>query len=353
MSGPSGGCKALRSRFKALPRYRSIAIAGTALIAVVHAGLPDPARAQESTISTQEGFSRLEASAGTRGAGSFPFDYQHLAFYPSSTGEVDLWTAVSVHAGRVRGVFEGGWKYDLELRTMLYRDGVEVARDRSRVRHVLNRQIPPRSTDGFPIQTRVRVRPGEYSYRIEVRDLNWEGDRSLNIQEGEVVVPPFDRSGPFISSVAIAADSGGAWSPSPGVLLKLNAARMIQTDTRPFVYFEVYGLTPGETYRGEVRLVSSWTSSGTGEVFTGVRQPFQLQYRGTSPEEPVQPVRSALRLDMKDTRPGPYKVLVRFTDSATGKKTEVREAGLRVRDPEDRSNTQPIAEVGEEVTGGR
>jgi hypothetical protein len=353
MSGPSGGCNALQSRSKALLQCRSIVIAGTVFVAALHAGMPEPAPAQEVTMSTQEGFSRLEASAGTRESGSFPFDYQHLAFYPSSTGEVDLWTAVSVHAGRVRGVFEGGWKYDLELRTMLYRDGVEVARDQSRVRHVLNQQIPPRSTDGFPIQTRVRVRPGEYSYRIEVRDLNWEGDRSLNIQEGEVVVPPFDHSGPFISSVAVAADSGGAWNPSPGVLLKLNAARMIQTDTRPFVYFEVYGLTPGATYRGEVRLVSSWTSTGTGEVFTGVRQPFQLQYRGTSPEEPEQPVRSVLRLDMTDTRPGPYKVLVRFTDSATGTQTEVRESGLRVRDPEGRSDTQPIAEVGEEVTGGR
>ncbi|MCL7965708.1 MAG: hypothetical protein M8857_01230 [marine benthic group bacterium] len=319
----------------------------------VYPALPRAAHAQGSGVSTQDAFSQLESSAGSRKAGAFPFDYQHLVFYPSAAGEVDLWTAVSVHAGRVRGVFEGGWKYELELRTIIYRDGEEIARDESRVRHLLNALIPPRTTDGFPIQTRVRVLPGEYRYRIEVRDLNWEGDRALNVQEGEVVVPPFDRTGPFVSSVAVAADSGGAWSPSPGVELKLNAAKMVQTDARPFVYFEVYGLTPGETHRGEVRLVSNWAPMGKGETFTGVRQPFQLQYRGTTPDEPERPVRSVLRLEMKDTRPGPYKVLVRFTDAATGEKTEVRATEIRVRDPEDRGAEQPIAEVGDEVRGGR
>jgi hypothetical protein len=310
------------------------------------------ARAQEAGLSTQDAFSRLESSAGSRRAGAFPFDYQHLVFYPSAAGEADLWTAVSVHAGRVRGVFEGGWKYELELRTTLYREGVEIASEVSRVRHLLNTLISPRTTDGFPIQTRMRVLPGEYRYRIEVRDLNWEGDRALNVQEGDVVVPPYDRTGPFISSVAVAADSGGAWRPASGVDLKLNAARMVQTDARPFVYFEVYGLTPGATYRGEVRLVSNWAPMGKGETFTGVRQPFQLQYRGTTPDEPERPVRSVLRLEMKDTRPGPYKVLVRFTDAATGEKTEVREAEIRVRDPENRGAEQPIAEVETDVTGG-
>jgi hypothetical protein len=128
---------------------------------------------------------------------------------------------------------------------------------------------------------------------------------------------------------------------------------MVQRDARPFVYFEVYGLTPGETYRGEVRLVSDWAPMGKGETFTGVRQPFQLQYRGTAPEEPERPVRSVLRLEMKDTRPGPYKVLVRFTDASTGTRTQVRETGIRVRDPEDRGAEQPIAEVGTAGTGGR
>jgi hypothetical protein len=355
MSGSDRQGRARRKRGDGTNCVPGIPIASIVLIfgVTVPVAVPAVARAQESGPSTQDAFSRLESSSGSREAGAFPFDYQHLVFYPSPSGEADLWTAVSVHAGRVRGVFEGGWKYELEMRTVLFRDGVEVARDESRVRHILNALIPPRTTDGFPIQTRVRVLPGEYRYRIEVRDLNWEGDRALNIQEGEVVVPPFDRTEPFVSSVAVAADSGGTWSPSPGIELKLNAAKMVQTDARPFVYFEVYGLTPGETHRGEVRLVSNWAPMGKGESFTGVRQPFQLQYRGTTPDEPERPVRSVLRLEMKDTRPGPYKVLVRFTDAATGTKTEVRETEIRVRDPGDRGAEQPIAEVRGDVRGGR
>jgi len=310
------------------------------------------ATAQSPDVDSQAGFNALEQSAGRRTGGSFPFDYQQLVYYPVSDSEVDLWAAVSVHAGRVRGVFEGGWKYELEMRFTLMKDGVEVAREQSRVKHVLSALIPPRTSDGFPLQTRVRVPPGRYDFRIEVRDLNWEGDRSLNIQEGEVVVPHFDPSRPFISSVAVAADSGGSWSPAVGVELKLNAARMVQTDARPFVYFEVYGLTPGGTFRGDVRLVSTWKSEGTGETFEGVRQPFQLQFRGTAPDDPDRPVRSVLRLEMKDTRPGPYEVQVRFTDVETGAKSEIRKTGVRVRPPQDTGSQQEINEIGTGDTGG-
>ena len=344
----SRGCRILACRcHPTLAGYVFAALLGLA-IPTPHGGL---ATAKSPGNQSQEGFSDLEASAGRRSGGSFPFDYQQLVFYPASDGEVDLWAAVSVHAGRVRGVFEGGWKYELGMTFTLLREGEEVARDETRVKHVLSALIPPNTSDGFPIQTRVRVPPGRYDYRIEVRDLNWEGDRSLNVKEGDVVVPQFDPSRPFISSVAVAADSGGSWSPAAGVELKLNAARMIQTDARPFVYFEVYGLTPGGPFRGDVRLISTWTSKGTGETFEGVRQPFQLQFRGTAPEDPDRPVRSVLRLEMKNTRPGSYEVQVRFTDIETGEKSEIRKTGVRVREPQTRGSVHEIMEVGTDSTG--
>ncbi len=348
-SADSRGCRNLASRYHP-------SLAGCVFAALLGLAIPTPhsglATARSPGDQSQEGFSDLEASAGRRTGGSFPFDYQQLVFYPVNESEVDLWAAVSVHAGRVRGVFEGGWKYELGMTFALLKDGEEVARDESRVKHILSALIPPHTSDGFPIQTRVRVPPGRYDYRIEVRDLNWEGDRSLNVKEGNVVVPQFDPSRPFISSVAVAADSGGSWSPATGVELKLNAARMVQTDARPFVYFEVYGLTPGGPFRGDVRLVSTWTSKGTGETFDGVRQPFQLQFRGTAPEDPDRPVRSVLRLEMKNTRPGPYEVQVRFTDIETGEKSEVRKTRVLVRKPQTRGSLQEITEVGSGDTGG-
>lgn len=319
-----------------------------ALAALLLAGLvpAGPAPAQEpASGDVERAFQALEESAGRRTAGSFPFDWQHLVYYPGSADGVELWTAASVHAGRVRGVFEGGWVYRLAMRVELSRGGEVVASDETRIRHVLNVLIPPHVTDGFPLQTRLVVPPGEYDYRIEIQDLNWEGDRSVNAATGTLTVPAFLPGRPFVSSIAVAADSGGTWTPAPGVDLKLNAARMVQTDARPFIYFEVYGLTPGGTFRGDVRLVSTWVPRGTGETFDGVRQPFTLQYRATAPEDPAVPVRAVLRLDMEDTRPGPYEVQVRVTDVATGIRSETRRAGVRVREPESRGAEQPIAEV--------
>jgi len=305
------------------------------------------ASAQEpaSVGGSEHAFEALEESSGRRTSGPFPFDWQHLVYYPDGADGVELWTAASVHAGRVRGVFEGGWVYRLAMRIELSRDGEVVASDETRIRHVLNLLIPPNVTDGFPLQTRVVVPPGVYDYRIEIQDLNWEGDRSVNAATGELTVPAFSTDRPFVSSVAVAADSGGTWTPAPGVDLKLNAAKMVQTDARPFIYFEVYGLTPGGRFRGDVRLVSTWASRGTGETFDGVRQPFTLQYRATAPEDPDVPVRAVLRLDMENTRPGPYEVQVRVTDASTGLQSDVRRAGVRVREPEDRGGTQPIAEI--------
>ncbi|MDT8436015.1 MAG: hypothetical protein RRA92_04600 [Gemmatimonadota bacterium] len=332
----------------------AMALAVAALAAPSPSGAQEPAAADRGADSAaaparsqDDAFARLAAEAGRVESGAFPFDFQHLCFYPGTPDSVEMVTAASVHAGRVRGVFDGGWKYELALRIELSRDGVPVASGESRVRHVLNRLIPPSTTDGFPLQASVVVPPGEYDYRIEVRDLNWNEGRSVNVREGHITIPSFEvGEAPLVSSVAVAADSGGSWTPAPGVNLKLNAARMVQTDARPYVYFETYGLTPGAPYRGEVRLVSTWRPDGSGERFEGVWQPFQLQYRGTAPDESGEPARSVLRLDMKDTRPGPYEVQVRVTDTVTGRRSAVRTAGIRVREPEQRGPEVPVTEVG-------
>ncbi len=340
-----GATRAVRVPGRVGPRRLAGVAAAALLSACLAAARPALGQESASVDGSEEAFEALEESSGRRTGGPFPFDWQHLVYYPNGADGVEVWSAVSVHAGRVRGVFEGGWVYRLAMRVELTRDGELVASDETRVRHVLNVLIPPHVTDGFPLQTRVVVPPGDYDYRIEVRDLNWEGDRSVNVVTGELTVPAFAAGRPFLSSVAVAADSGGTWTPRPGIDLKLNAARMVQTDARPFIFFEVYGLTPGGTFRGDVRLVSTWVPRGTGETFDGVRQPFTLQYRATAPEDPDVPVRAVLRLDMEDTRPGPYEVRVRVTDVSTGRKSGVRRSGVRVREPEDRGGVQPIAEV--------
>jgi len=303
--------------------------------------------AQEAEAGPESAFRSLRESAGSRSLGSFPFDYQQLAYRRGTGDSTQLWAAVNVDAGRVRSVFQGGWKYALGMRFELFRGDERVAVDSFQVQHTLNRVVPTGTGDGFPLQTAVEVLPGRYRYRIEVTDYNWERLPATNSVSGDITVPRIDRSagGPVVSSIAIASDTAGNWRPREGVGLKLNAARIVRQNARPYIYYEVYGLTPGGEYRGEVRLVSTWASRGQGETFVGARQPFQLQYRGTAPLDGSLPVEAALRLDLSRTRPGPYEVKVRITDLTTGRVSAMRRAVLKVLPPREREPATPITEV--------
>lgn len=317
-----------------------------------------PAGQQVRTVAShvaevERAFDQLDAEAGVRSGGAFPFDYQHLVFYPddgqSLADPVDLWTAVSVGADRVRGVFDGGWKYSLDLTVELYQaDSLVFSKD-SRTSLTLSQPLSPVETadKGFPIQALLKVPPGEYRYLIRVRDNAWEDERGVNETSGHLVVPERVTTQPFVSSVAIAADSAGTWSPAPGLDLQLNAARIVYRNARPFVYFEAYGLTPGADYRGEVRVVSRSVTRGAEDVFDGAYQPFQLQYRGSVPNAEREPVRKVLRLDLGQTRPGPYEVQVRVRDLATGQASEVRSARVKVREQTNYRPLLPVADVDE------
>ena len=333
-----------------------------AIVAAPWSGSPATARsAQEARPVAQEvrtaashvaeverDFDRLDAGAGVRSGGAFPFDYQHLVFFTGGAdardAPVDLWTAVNVGADRVRAVFEGGWHYSLDLTVELYRADTLVLSKDARTQLVLAQPLSPedRADQGFPIQARLQVPPGEYRYLIRVRDNAWEDNRGVNETSGRLVVPERVTTQPFVSSVAIAADSGGTWSPIAGLELQLNAARIVFRNARPFVYFEAYGLTPGGDYRGEVKVVSRSVTRGADDVFDGRFQPFQLQYRGSVPDDPHEPVRKVLRLDMQQTRPGPYEVQVRVRDLTTGQASEVRSARIKVRE---KSNYRPLMPV--------
>lgn len=332
---------------------RTVCASVGALFLVTASGSVTEGLAQEQdsqAFATKTSFEALAAAGGLRAGGAFPFDYQFLAFHGGTRDAVAVWAATSVHAGRVRGVFDGGWRYSLSMELELHQGDSLVASSAWRVDHVLSSEIPDWVFDGFPLQARVTVPPGEYTYRITVRDLNWPPDRSVNVIQGNLTVPAFDLSGPVISSVAVAADSGGTWDPgtwepAAGVNLKLNAAAIVTRTARPYIFYEVYGLTPGATYEGDVSLLSTYAPRGQGEQFSGSHRPFRIQYRGTAPDDPTAPVRAVMRLDMSDTEPGPYEVQVRVTDEATGIESEVRTAELRVREYDSRRPTFDISEI--------
>jgi hypothetical protein len=285
----------------------------------------------------------LADAGGLKATGAFPFDYQYLAFYGGSPDLVALWAAVSVEAGRIRGVFDGGWRYSLSLGLELFQADTLVLEKTGRTDFVFSRQVADTTRDGFPLQTMVSVPPGDYEYRLVVKDMNWPEDRSVNVVRGRLAIPVLEVSGPVVSSIAVAADSSGTFKPATGVDLQLNAAAIVEKAARPYIYFEAYGLTPGGSYRGEIKLSSTWVSRGRGETFSGPYEPFQMQYRGSVPADPTVPVRAVMRLDTRDAEPGPYEVQVRVTDLATGERSEIRKTRLKIRPQTNRAS--PITEV--------
>lgn len=290
---------------------------------------------------TERDFDRLDRSAGARSGGAFPFDFQHLAYYsdPEATaaGLVTLWTAANVQADRVQGVPRDGWRYSLDMQVDLYQADTVAYSTAARSTMVFGFRLreDQMKARGFPIYTQMQVAPGDYDYVIRIRD-NGRESGGINEKRGRLVVPEPVSQSPFLSSIAVASDSAvlGGWEPADGFKLQLNAAKVVKKDGRPYVYFEVYGLTPGGSYRGEVRLVSRWVSTGQGDAPVAVRQPFQMQYRGSVPEDPATPVRKVLRLDLTRTQPGPYEIQIRVRDLETGIASEVRTARLKVILPE-------------------
>lgn len=353
VSGRGSGGRAVAGIAPALLFW---AMSGSALAAPVQdVGLVAEATPVERVADAERAFDRLDASAGIRSGGPFSFDYQHLAFFPDIDPErpmqpVDLWTAVSVQADRIRPVFEGGWKYSLSMSVELWQDDTLAYSRETLTSLTVAAPLSPELTAeaGFPIQTHLEVLPGEYDYRIRVADESWDGDRGVNEASGRLVVPGPVLTQPFVSSIAVAADSGGTWKPASDLALKLNAAKIVYDDARPFVYFEAYGLTPGGDYRGEVRLVSRRVTRGADDVFAGAYQPFQLQYRGSVSADPDEPVRKVLRLDLGRTRPGPYEVQVRVRDLVTGQASEVRTARLTVQEERAFEPLQPVVGAGVE-----
>jgi len=300
-------------------------------------------------VTPSAAFAQLERSGGLETAGPFPFDYQYLAFYPGSGNLTEVLAAVSVQAGRLRPRYEGGWSYAVGVHFQLLRGDTVVADRSTLAEHTLRARLPEEITDGIPAQVAVKVPPGRYRYRLEVVDRNWHALEATHVTTGELEVPRFAGSGLLVSSIAVAADTGGTWNPTPDLALKLNAARIVRPNARPFVYYEVYGLTPGARFRGEVRLqrLRDAGAGGSARVASRVLRgaPFQLQYQGTAPREAGRPAHSALWLDLASIEPGDYVLTVRITDLSSGGSSPVRRTGLTVQPEEAGRTLVPIAEV--------
>jgi len=173
---------------------------------------------------------------------------------------------------------------------------------------------------GVPVRLALDLPPGEYAYSLVVRDANDDASRPAgNWMTDSLRVRRYDARLPQLSDIAFAPDSGGTWSPTPGVALPATPVSITDDSGRAWLYFEAYGLSPRGEYVTEIRM----EPRDEGEAFT-------LTYPGSPPASPEAADHRVLRLDLGDAEPGEYGATITVTD-ASGRRSLPIETSLVVR----------------------
>ena len=256
---------------------------------------------------------------------------EELQFRGSSPDVSRVWLNAVVEASELQPTAEpgGGFRYRVAARWILIDDLGELRRVQSGFEAVVPRELG--KDESLPIRLSVDLPPGQYHYNFIVRDaVDPVADElpSGNYHRSEILVRQFAVAIPDLSDVAVSADSGGQWSPigtgSPVVGLRPSPAHVTNSEGIAFVYFETYGLTPGTPYMTTVQL----EPTDGGETY-------DLSFPGDAPLEPGPRVGRILRLDLSDSEPGSYRMLLAVRDETTGERTLPFETEVIVRGTRD------------------
>jgi GWxTD domain-containing protein len=187
----------------------------------------------------------------------------------------------------------------------------------------------------IPDVLRVRAAEGEYRYRLRVRDLH---SRNTGTLEGDVEIPDF--RGFSASSVVLAsrveAAPPGKFSQGPLKVVPL-PSQAFREGQPVFVYYEIYGLEPGED--GRVRWRTEYTVRARERkrniavrllgavgnlVGSGRERGEEVGLAVDSEGEPAERMREHLTLDLNESEPGPYELVVKIEDAVSGRSVERR-----------------------------
>jgi len=300
----------LRNQRHGTSRYCR-ASAGLAFLCVAAVPLPPPLTAQASQHATL-----LVGSASAHRSGPIYFDFELLAFgTPDQRTEAII--SISVDGSRLSpAVGSRGWGYGVAARLELTRDGsVEAV---ATTITSLNCTGRLGSAHGVPVYLSARIEPGVYGYRIEVTDAYRQRGNPTSRSEGRLVVPSFTGPGPLLTSLAVATDSvEDRWDGVPGGL-QINPTHMVTDDAPPLIYFEVYGVSPGASVWTDLTLEPLGEAGALDGLLRGRGRPFTIRYRDRAPADPALPIRSTLRLELADLRPGPYSIRAVVTEADGG-----------------------------------
>ena len=240
---------------------------------------------------------------------------EELQFLSPREGLNRVWINAVIEAERLNPVaLPGGqYRYRVDARWVIVNEAGE-----SEVRNSSIEAVTPRllgRDESLPVRIAADLPPGRYRYTLLLRDARPGPGQELpsgNYRRVDLTVRQLAAGAPALSDVAVAADSGGNWSPGGGIRVRPSPAHLTGPDGVGWIYFEVYNLTPGGQYTTRVRL----------EPDDGVEgEAFELSFPGDGATDASRMSRRLLRLDLTDTEPGRYVMQVTVTDEASGAST--------------------------------
>lgn len=225
------------------------------------------------------------------------------------------WLLASGRAGDLTAA-EGpdGFRYALEgSLALLGAEGLITRTVRNEVR-------APRALsheDALTLRIPLRLPPGSYPFTLVARDGSPTGSRTASWIQDTLRLPGPQPDLPELSDIAVAPDSGGAWTRDGTIFLAVSPVHVPGRDGIAHIYFEVYGLAPGRAYQVEVRLVTEERAERMYELSPG-DVAVRLRFDASVPSGRDAIGSQHLRLDLRDTEPGRYWLGVRVTDPVAG-----------------------------------
>jgi hypothetical protein len=223
----------------------------------------------------------------------------------------------AIPAGRLTAEQDtAGVRYPLRF-ALVVADSVDRLVARLDTTRVFGTPAPLRGDRFLTGRLEVPVPPGRQRYRLLVETP--DGVSGSLVGGDSVEVDALDGRTFAVSTLVLGrAGSGLSWL-APGDTVLLNPLGRFPERSVAELYYEVYGLAPGQVYHTVVRL----ERQGGGSVFSAVRRLFGggrggvlLEFDAVA-DGPV--MRTHRAIDLRDTPRGPYRITLAITDPASGR----------------------------------
>jgi len=183
---------------------------------------------------------------------------------------------------------------------------------------------------------------GDYHYRMRVRDMISSASGTLS---GKLQIPELE--GFSASSLVLA----GRVEPADGSKFDRGALKVVPLPSLAFragqpvyLYYELYGLEPGDDGRARYhteytiktrerkRNIAVKLLSSVGNLLgSGEERGEEVGIEVDGEAAPAERIAETLALDLNESEPGPYEIVVSVQDRASGKKVERRASFVLVR----------------------